>query len=57
MDKACRSSRHKGFQPRGGTCGGLAVGPGGWRGGFWVSVFVLLIDLHEPSFHAQFYYP
>ena len=57
MDKACRSSRHKGFQPRGGTCGGLAGGLEGWGGGFWVSVFVLLIDLHEPSFHAQFYYP
>lgn len=39
---------------------------GGWQGGrggqgrlgggagVWVSVFVLLIDLHEPSFHAQF---
>jgi hypothetical protein len=39
--------------------GGLA-GEGrvhrGVRGGFWVSVFVLLIGLHEPSFHAQFYY-
>lgn len=40
------------------------AGWGAWQGGlggrglgFWVFVFVLLIDLHEPSFHAQFYSP
>lgn len=68
MDKACRSCRHKGCQPRGRTCRGAGRGAGEGRvdgawgagvggAGFWVSVFVLLIDLHEPSFHAQFYYP